>query len=230
MASVYQTKNEIVETANRLYLQGLLPGASGNISTRYSENKILITPSGVSKGYLRPDQLLTLDQTGKKIEGFLKPSSETPLHIFAYQQRKDVQAVIHFHPPVATGFSVAGKELPPCVLPEIIIQLGTIPTTEYSTPSTVETVEAVKPFIKDYNALLLKNHGVVVFGENLHQAFVRAEAVEHFAKVILVAHQLGKVEQIPESATPVLFKMQATINNNYSKTLCEKCNICPPGK
>ncbi|MBN1755029.1 class II aldolase/adducin family protein [bacterium] len=227
MASIYQIKKQIVEIGQQLYYQGLLPGGSGNISVRTGSDQILVTPSGISKGLLKFGDLILLNSAGKKLEGSGTPTSELPLHLFVYQQRKDVNAIIHYHPPIATAFSVAEYELPPCVLPEVIINLGQIPTTEYATPSTSETVDAIKPFVLENNAILLKNHGVVVFGNELNKAMLRAETVEHFAKVILTAHLLGKISAIPKDSAPILYEMQSKINNKYSVTLCEQCGICP---
>jgi L-fuculose-phosphate aldolase len=184
-------RREMVRISMNLYEMGFFAGTSGNISVRLRENEILITPSGVNKSQLTPEQVVKVDREGKAISGSGKASSEVKMHLFSYSQRNDISAIVHAHPPFATGFAAAGIPLDKPVLPEAILILGSIPLVEYGTPSTHEVPQALAPYVMTRNAFLLAHHGTLTFGRDLNEAAHRTDTLELFAKVILIARMLG---------------------------------------
>ncbi len=182
---------DIVEVGRRLYARGFCASNDGNISIRVAEQRVLTTPKGVSKGYMTPDMMVVVDLDGKKISGDREASSELLMHLEVYRQRPDVKAVVHAHPPLATGFAVAGVALDRAVLAEVICTLGSIPIVDYATPSTPELPAAVRQYIKAHDGLLLANHGALTVGPDVYGAYYKMETVEHFAKISLVARLLG---------------------------------------
>ena len=185
-------REEICEIGRRVWQREYVAANDGNISVRLNEREILCTPTGVSKGYLTPDMLCVIDRSGKVLKGNLNPSSEIKMHRDFYDARPDVRAVCHAHPIVATGFAVAGIPLDRCTLPEVVITLGSVPLVKYGVPGTDElTVDILENYVQDYDAFLLANHGVVTVGQSLMNAYYKMETVEHFAKITLVARQLG---------------------------------------
>jgi L-fuculose-phosphate aldolase len=182
---------DIVEVGRRLFARGFVASNDGNISVRLDAGRIMTTPKSVSKGFMTPDMMVIVDPTGKKIAGERDASSELKMHLAVYEHRPDVHAVVHAHPPTATGFAVAGIPLDRAVLAEVITTLGCIPIAEYATPSTAELPEAVRQYIKAHDGLLLANHGALTVCRTLFSAYYKMETVEHFAKISLVARLLG---------------------------------------
>jgi L-fuculose-phosphate aldolase len=187
-----QIRADIVEVGRRLYARAYVASNDGNISVRLDENRLITTPKSVSKGFMTPDMMVIVDFDGKKVAGEREASTELPMHLEVYRNRPDVNAVVHAHPPLATGFAVAGIPLTRAVLAEVITTLGSIPIAEYGTPSTAELPEAVRKYIKAHDGLLLANHGAVTCGPNVMQAYYKMETIEHFAKISLVARLLGR--------------------------------------
>jgi L-fuculose-phosphate aldolase len=187
-----QIRAEIVEVGRRLYARAYVASNDGNISVRLDETRLITTPKSVSKGFMTPDMMVIVDYAGKKLAGDRDPSSELPMHLEIYRSRPDVNAVVHAHPPLATGFAVAGIPLTRAVLAEVVTTLGSIPIAEYGTPSTSELPEAVRKYIKAHDGLLLANHGAVTCCRTLMSAYYKMETIEHFAKISLVARLLGR--------------------------------------
>ena len=183
---------DIVEVGRRMYARGYTASNDGNISVRLGSDRLLMTPKGVCKGFMTPDMMCITDLDGRKLQGDRDPSSEMLMHLEVYRQRPDVQAVVHAHPPTATGFAVAGIPLDRAVLAEVLTTLGSIPIAEYATPSTRELPEAVRKYIKAHDGMLLANHGALTVGADLYSAYFKMETVEHFAKISLVARLLGR--------------------------------------
>jgi L-fuculose-phosphate aldolase len=183
---------DIVEAGRRLYARGFVASNDGNISARLDEQRLMTTPKSVSKGFMTPDMMVIVDDNGTKIAGDRDPSSELPMHLEIYRNRPDVNAVVHAHPPLATGFAVAGIPLTRAVLAEVITTLGSIPIAEYGTPSTRELPDAVRKYIKAHDGMLLANHGAVTCGPDVMAAYYKMETIEHFAKISLVARLLGR--------------------------------------
>ena len=162
------------------------------------DDRILCTPTGVSKGFITEDMLAICDLDGQQVAGTMRISSEIRMHLEIYKLRPDIYSVVHAHPPTATGFAVAGIELTQCVLPEVIVSLGGVPLADYGTPGGPDIVEPMKPLLKDYDAILMANHGAVTLGKDVMDAHFKMETVEHFAKIALVAHQLGQVKTLSD--------------------------------
>ena len=181
----------IVEVGRRLYARGYTASNDGNISTRLDGGRLLMTPKNVCKGFMTADMMVVTDLDGRKIAGDRDPSSEMQMHLEVYRQRPDAQAVVHAHPPIATGFAVAGIPLDRAVLAEVITTLGSVPIAEYATPSTKELPEAVRRYVKAHDGMLLANHGALTLGADLLAAYYKMETIEHFAKISLVARLLG---------------------------------------
>ncbi len=191
MADLDRLRADIVEIGKRLYTRGYCASNDGNITIRFADDRILTTPKSVSKGYMTPDMMVVVDLDGKKIAGDREASSELLMHLEVYRQRPDVKSVVHAHPPLATGFAVAGVSLDRAVLAEVICTLGSIPIVDYATPSTPELPAAVRQYIKTHDGLLLANHGALTVGTDVYSAYYKMETVEHFAKISLVARMLG---------------------------------------
>jgi L-fuculose-phosphate aldolase len=187
-----QPRADIVEIGRRLHERGYVASNDGNISVRLDAQRLLTTPKGVSKGYMTPEMMVVTDLDGRRLSGDREPSSEILMHLVVYHNRPEVNAVVHAHPPVATGFAVAGIPLDRAVLAEVVTTLGSIPIAEYGTPSTAELPEAVRRYIKAHDGLLLANHGALTIGKDLFAAYYKMETVEHFARISLVARLLGR--------------------------------------
>ena len=184
-----------------------MPATDGNISARLDANTVLITPSGIAKGALTPEDMTKIDLEGRLISG-KKPSSEYLLHLCFYKTRPDVMAVIHAHPPLATGLASAGLALDRPLTSEIVITLGKVPLAEYATPGTAEVTDSIAGLVKEHNAIMLANHGVVTCGRDLETAFQRMETVEQAAKITLVAEHLGGGRLIPPDKVKKLEEMR----------------------
>ncbi len=184
-------REQIVEVGRRLYARGYTASNDGNISVRLAGGRLLMTPKSVCKGFMGVDMMCITDLDGRKLAGERDPSSEMQMHLEVYRQRPDVNAVVHAHPPIATGFAVAGIPLDRAVLAEVVTTLGSVPIAEYATPSTKELPEAVRQYVKAHDGMLLANHGALTIGVDLFSAYYKMETIEHFAKISLVARLLG---------------------------------------
>src|SRR5262245_24691407 len=191
MATEQQLRADIVEVGRRLYARGYTASNDGNISVRLDAGRLLMTPKSVCKGFMSPDMMVVTDLDGRKIAGDRDPSSEMQMHLEVYRQRADVNAVVHAHPPVATGFAVAGIPLDRAVLAEVVTTLGSVPIADYATPSTKELPDAVRKYVKAHDGMLLANHGALTLGSDLYAAYYKMETIEHFARISLVARLLG---------------------------------------
>ena len=192
MKAEEQARADIVEVGRRLWQRGYVASNDGNISVRLDDHRLITTPKNVSKGFMTPDMMVITDLDGKKIAGERDPSSELKMHLEVYRNRADARAVVHAHPPTATGFAVAGIPLDRAVLAEVITTLGSIPIAEYATPSTEELPAAVRKYVKAHDGLLLANHGALALAGDVMSAYYRMETIEHFAKISLVARTLGR--------------------------------------
>jgi L-fuculose-phosphate aldolase len=187
-----QIRADIVEIGRRLYARGYTASNDGNISVRLDERRLIMTPASVCKGFMSPDMMCITDLEGRKLAGDRNPSSEMKMHLEVYRQRPEVRAVVHAHPPIATGFAVAGIPLDRAVLAEVVTTLGSVPIAEYATPSTPELPESVRRYVKAHDGMLLANHGALTLGPDVFAAYYKMETIEHFAKISLVARLLGR--------------------------------------
>jgi L-fuculose-phosphate aldolase len=198
----------VAEYAQRLHARGWVANHDGNVSIR-DGSRFLATPTATSKATVRADGLVVVDDAGKQVGGRGKPFSEMGLHLCVYRERPDVQAVIHAHPPTATGFAVAGVPLDEAFMAEAVVSLGPgVPTVPFATPGA-DAARALAPYVGDHDAVLLGSHGVLAWGPDLETAYLRLELVEHLAKIALVARQLGGVRPLPASVMPVLLEARA---------------------
>lgn len=207
----------IIETGRICYASGLMLSNNGNISARLGSERVVITPSGLCKGRMEPEDLLIVDMEGNitKADAKLKHkvSSETPMHLEVYRQRPDVRAVIHAHPSNATALTVAGIPFPVDILPEVLEGLGPVPTTRFALPSSDDNARAIRELVKGHNAVLIHNHGAITFGADLEEALNHLERLESVAKTVVTAYLLGKVNRLPDEMIPALrelyFKMRS---------------------
>ena len=227
MNSAYALRKEICEVGRRIYQRGFVAANDGNISSRMEADRVLCTPTGVSKGYLNEDMLVICDMDGQQVAGSMKISSEIRMHLEIYKLRSDIFSVVHAHPPTATGFAVAGIELTQCVLPEVIVSLGGIPLASYGTPGGPDIVEPMKPLLRDYDAVLMANHGVVTLGSHVMDAHFKMETVEHFAKIALVAQQLGAVRTIADQDVDDLIALRDRFGIG-DRPACERATTPAP--
>jgi L-fuculose-phosphate aldolase len=200
-----EIRQDIVDIGRFVWQKGWVAANDGNISVRLDQDRILCTPTGVSKGMMHVDDLIIVDMSGNKIEGRKERTSEIAMHLTIYGIRKDVRSVVHAHPPVATGFATAGKPLTLALLPEVVIGLGCVPLAEYGLPGTPALTEPMLPYIPKYDAILMGNHGAVCYGDDVHRAFFRMETLEHFARITLVAELLGGPKVLPKVEVDKLF-------------------------
>jgi len=180
----------------------------------------LMTPKSVCKGFMTPDMMCITDLAGRKLQGDRDPSSEMLMHLEVYRQRPDVAAVVHAHPPTATGFAVAGIPLDRAVLAEVLCTLGSIPIAEYATPSTQELPDAVAKYIKAHDGMLLANHGALTVGADLFAAYYKMETVEHFAHISLVARMLGRENLIAREEVLRLQELRGTYGIKAPAPIC----------
>ena len=187
----FQVAREICRVGARLREHGLIAGAEGNIAVRLGPGRLLVTPRGRSKADLVPDDLVEVGLDGTPVRGGNAASTELRMHLTIFQVRPDVQAVVHAHPPTATGFATAGQSLNCECIPELLATVGQVPLVPYGMTGTDELSEQMRPFLAEHDALLLANHGAVTMGGTLEQAHLRMESVEQAAKILLTARILG---------------------------------------
>jgi L-fuculose-phosphate aldolase len=217
MISEIKLKTQICEIGKRIYEKGFVAANDGNISVRIEEDTFLVTPTGVSKGFMTPEMLIKVDGDGNLIEGERKPTSEIKMHLRIYKDRPDIKSVVHVHPPYATAFAVAGVPLDQATMPESIVILGTIPIAEYGTPSTDELAQAIKPYIHNHNGVLLENHGALTWGENLEQAYFLMESLEFCAKVNWIARQMNGDRELSQAHVERLLDLKRQLGKeSYS--------------
>lgn len=198
-------RQDIVEIGKLVYQKGWVAANDGNISMRLGEDRVLCTPTAISKGMMQPDDLIVCTMQGEKIAGARERTTEIAMHLTIYQMRPDIRGVVHAHPPVATGFATAGRALNLALLPEVIIGLGCVPLAGYGLPGTPALTEGMLPYIPRYDAILMGNHGAVCYGEDAWKAFFRMETVEHFARIAFVAELLGGAKVLPKEEVDKLF-------------------------
>lgn len=229
MKSEFEHRRQMVVIGRRMYQRGYVAATDGNISVRMDDGRILISPSGCCLGEVRTEDLVAIEPDGNVRDRSQRPSSELPMHLEVYGQRSDVRAVIHAHPPLATAFTVAGISLAQCVIPEVVLSMGTIPTTRYATPSTEQGREAVRELIRKHDALILDRHGTLTVGSDLTAAYRKLEKVEHAAQVTLAARQLGNVRTLPDEEVRRLEAMRAQLGLGENVTVCSHCGTCGRG-
>ncbi|MCX6174121.1 MAG: class II aldolase/adducin family protein [Ignavibacteriales bacterium] len=204
-------RKELIQACHKVYANSFVAAYDGNLSARIDDKKLLITPSGKCKGELEEKDLLEIDYEGKVLSGDGLVSAEVKMHLLAYQNREDVNAVVHSHPIHASAFCVVDKELSQPIFPESILSLGKIPLCKYSTISTEEVEESILPYIGYVWVLLLQNHGVLAFGKSIKDAYFKVEKLEHFAKIMTVAEILGGANKLSVDQLKKLYMISEEI-------------------
>ncbi len=228
MSNVFQIKKDICDIGRRIYQKGFAAANDGNISVRIGENEVLCTPTMHSKGFLKPDDICTIDMTGKQIAGRKKRSSEALLHLEIYKQRDDVKSVVHCHPPHATAFAVAREPIPQCVLPEVEVFLGDVPITRYETPGGQAFADTIIPFVDKTNVIILANHGTVSFGEDVERAYWWTEILDAYCRILMLARGLGRIVYFSEDKERELLELKAKwgFTDPRNTEQYENCDIC----
>jgi L-fuculose-phosphate aldolase len=215
-----ELRRQLARFSKWMHRLGFAPGTSGNLSVRlpfsdrFNERRILATPTGCSKALLRPADMVIVDLDGRFLSGTRNVTSEIGMHLSVYRGRPDVNAVIHAHPPIATGFASCGMALDAPLCAELIMTLGSIPLAPYATTGTDEVGASLQPFLRDHDAILMANHGLVTYGKDLLDAFMKMETCEHFAQVSLTAHQLGCARLLEGDALGKLEQARARYRSN----------------
>ena len=214
MADEQAIREQICQIGRLMYQNGTIDATSGNISVRLGPDRILATPSGLAKGFMAPDQLIIVDMDGNRVgpttpaNAHLQPTSELLMHLECYRQRDDVNGVVHAHPPTAVALTIAGVGFDDCVVPEALVILGVIPTTPYATPASAENRDAIRHLITEHDAIMLAYHGSLTVAADVWNAYLRLETLEHTAKIMYMAHQLGRVQPLPPEQIEKLIAMR----------------------
>ncbi len=220
-----ELREEIVEIGRLCWTKGWVASNDGNISIRLDPQRILCTPTGISKGMMRPDDLIIVGPEGNKIAGARERTSEINMHLAIYRLRPDIQAVVHCHPPVGTGFAAAGRSLNQAILPEVIVALGCVPLAAYGLPGTEELLTPMLPLIPHYDAILLGNHGVTCYGTDVWKAYFLMETVEHSSRITLVAELLGGPKLLPREEVDKLFEARGRYGVASRNTAATGCPV-----
>jgi L-fuculose-phosphate aldolase len=226
MNNEHKLKEQICEIGRRLYNKGFAAANDGNITVRLNDKEILCTPTMVSKGFLKPEDVCKIDYDGKQLAGVRKRSSEALLHLALYKANPKIGAVVHCHPPHATAFAVAHEPIPKCVLPEVEVFLGEVPMAGYETPGTQQFAETVVPFAKDSNTILLANHGTVTFGPDLEKAYFNSEIIDAYCKILILARQLGRVNYLTNGQTKDLLDFRKRLGYDDPRYDWKDCDLC----
>jgi L-fuculose-phosphate aldolase len=228
MVNLHKAKEEMCEIGRRLYHKGFAAANDGNITVRVGENAVLCTPTMHCKGFLKPEDIATIDMQGNQTAGQKKRSSEALLHLEIYRQRADVKSVVHCHPPHATAFAVAREPIPQCVLPEVEVFLGDVPITKYECPGGQAFADTIKPYVDKTNVIILANHGTVSFGESVERAYWWTEILDAYCRILMLARGLGRINYFSEQEERQLLDLKqqwgfADPRNTAQYKNCEMC-------
>lgn len=228
MQNVHKLKQDICEIGRRIYAKGFAAANDGNITVRVSDNEVLCTPTMHCKGFLKPEDISTVDMTGKQLAGAKKRSSEALLHLEIYKQRPDIKSVVHCHPPHACAFAIAHEPIPQCILPEVEVFLGDVPITKYETPGGQAFADTIIPFVKKTNVILLANHGTVSYGENVERAYWWTEILDAYCRMLILSKQLGRVTYFTEQKERELLELKQKWGWSDPRNTDEykNCDIC----
>jgi len=210
MTSEFEIKKQILDIGKRIYERGMVAANDGNISVKLNDHEWLCTPTGVSKGFMTTEMICKVDENGNTIQanGPYRPSSEIKMHMRVYKLRPDVKSVVHAHPMYATSFAIAGKPLTQPIMPEAVIALGCVPIAKYGTPSTMEIPDAVEPYLQHFDAVLLENHGALTYSDSLLNAYYKMESLEFYAKLLMLANQLGGPQELNPEQVKRLYELR----------------------
>jgi L-fuculose-phosphate aldolase len=212
----------LIEIGKLLYERSYVVSSDGNVSVRLDDGRILATPTMTCKGRMNEDMLALTDLDGKPLND-RRASSELAMHLLIYRERDDVRGVCHAHPPHGSAFAVANLAIDAPILSEVILALGCVPLTAYGTPSTDELTDAMRPYVKHHNALLMANHGAVAYGADVWQAFDRLETLEHTAKIAILSRALGGARDLPPDAIEKLINIREKAGYLDERARCQAC-------
>jgi len=224
----FQWKQEICQIGVRIYQRGFAAANDGNITYRVGENEVLCTPTMHCKGFLKPDDIATIDMQGNQIAGRKKRSSEALLHLEIMKARPEIKSVVHCHQPHATAFAVAREPIPQCVLPEVEVFLGDVPITRYETPGGKAFAETILPFVQKTNVIILANHGTVSYGETVERAYWWTEILDAYCRILMLARGLGNISFFSEPKQRELLELKqrwgfADPRNTQEYKDCDVC-------
>ena len=229
MMSEWKLRELMCEIGRRVYAKGFAAANDGNISYRLSEDRVLCTPTRVSKGFMKPDDLCIVDMDGKQVSGNRKRSSEILLHLAILKERPEIRSCVHCHPPHATAFAVAHEPIPKCILPEFEVFLGEVAIAKYETPGTQAFAETVLPYVKDTETILLANHGTITYGVDLEDAYFKTEIIDAYCRILLLAKQLGTINYYSDDAKAaelIKIKPALGIRDVRLEKGLENCDLC----
>ena len=221
-------RNAICEIGRLAYSRNYIVGADGNISARMIDGSVLITPAGAMKGFLSPEHVAHIDIQGRVIDNGPKCSTEVGIHLVAYRERPEMRAVLHCHPPHAVALTIAGIDMQTPIIPEIIVTIGGIPTAPFGTPGTDELPESIRAIIRCSDTLVMQNHGSVTIGANLLDAYKKLDMLEHTARILWLAHCVGKVHPLPPDVVKKLLATRETLGIRTTNTLENECGRTGP--
>lgn len=225
-ATEWQARKEICEIGRRLYAKGFAAANDGNITVRIGPDRVVCTPTGVSKGFLRPDDLCIIDLEGNQISGSKRRTSEALLHLTIYKAREDVGGVLHCHPPHATAFAMVHETIPKCVLPEVEVFLGEVPIARYETPGTQSFADTVLPYVHSANTLLLANHGSVAWSKEVMTAYFNTEIIDAYCRMLILARQLGPIRYLSEKQVGELMEFKKRLGIDDPRLHMSDCDLC----
>jgi len=214
-------RQEVCRIGKLLHERGYVAATDGNISVRLSQNLVLCTPTSMSKGMMQPEDMVVVDMNGTQKDGKRHPSTELGMHLLFYCLRPDIRAVVHAHPPTATGFAAAGISLEEPLVAEVVTAFGKIPLARYGMPGTQELSNGLRPLVPKHDAILMAHHGVVTCGHDLLKAYMNMESVEHYAKIALVARQLGPTHPLPVEEVRKLMEARESYEANKVPAMVE---------
>jgi L-fuculose-phosphate aldolase len=216
-------RKAICEIGKLCYSRFYIVGADGNISARMSDGSILITPAGAMKGFLEPTHLAHIDMQGHVVDGGPSASTERGIHLTVYEERPEMKAVVHAHPPHAVAMTIAGIDLQAPFIPEIIVTIGGIPTANFGTPGTHELADSIRPIVKCSDTVVMTHHGSVTMGTNLLDAYKKLDMVEHTAKILWLAHTVGHAKPLPPEYVAKLLATREQLGIKTVNTLENQC-------
>ncbi len=226
--SEWKLREEFCEIGRRVYNKGFVAANDGNFSYRLAEDRVLCTPTRVSKGFMKPDDLCVVDMEGKQVSGKRKRSSEILLHLAIMKARPDIRACLHCHPPHATAFAVAHEPIPKCVMPEFEVFLGEVAITPYETPGGQKFADTVVPYVKDTDVIILANHGTITAGSDLMDAYFKTEIIDAYCRILILTKQLGRVNYYTDDKAAELLKLKPSlgIRDVRLELGLENCDLC----
>jgi L-fuculose-phosphate aldolase len=229
-----EIRAEIVAVGKKLWQRAYVDGNGGNISYRIGENRVICTPTLFSKADLAPDDLCLVDLDGNQIVGCRPRTSEILMHLEIYKAEPKAKGVVHCHPPHATAYAITGRVPPTCVIPEQEVFVGRVALVPYQTPGTQEFADAVVPFVKDHNSILLQNHGIVCWADTVTHAEWYAEVLDTYCQTLMLAQQLGTpLTHIPNEKAADLLDIKKRLGLPDARHDMKECQLCdlpePPG-